>query len=128
MVSLLIYESEKKYNLLSLFFGILLILYSLYLFKLLNFLIGVLLIFYSTYSITISYNGNNIKYNYNNIIFKKQKNINLKELDYIGLVDNNILILVRGNIMKKISLNYDIIDLLIEELKSNSMINFKLEN
>lgn len=124
-------KEEKMFKILSLIFGLSLIVISVKDKEIIKLLLGILLIFLSIYKREVYLSEQGVVYTYEALRFKRNEYIAFKDLDEITIVKqrgNCIAFFVKEPMAKKLVLNEEKLDEMIEFIKSKSKVPLRFES
>lgn len=121
-------KEEKTYKRLSLFFGLVLLTFSIKDKNILSGLLGLLMVFYSTYKLEVFLRDDRISYHYNNFVFSQTRDYFFKDLEELVLIKGNVLFLIDGSMAKRVNLDMGNLEEIKDVFRKNKRVKFTVEN
>lgn len=122
-------KDESTYRILSLVFGIAILILGLKDLSLIKIVLGLLLIFYFTYHKKIYITKSGIMYIYKGFLLNRTEVINFKDIEEITFINKNntcIMFLIKEPMARKVMVDYDKMDQAINFIKNNTKIPIEL--
>ncbi|WP_353093681.1 hypothetical protein [Tissierella praeacuta] len=122
-------KDESLYKGLSLIFGLLLVFIGIKDKQSLKLAVGILLLFYSTYHKNIYLSDNGIVYTYRGFLFSRKECLEFNDMDEITIVKqkhNSTIFFIKEPMVKKLVINDEKIDKIIEFINKKSKISINI--
>lgn len=124
-------KNENLYKKLSLFFGLSLLFISIKDKNIFKTLVGLLLLFYTTYEKDIYISKEGLTYSYNSFLFKREDSIKFEDTEDITVVrgkENCTIFFIKDPMAKKLVIDSDKLENVLEFIKKGSNISVKFES
>ena len=124
-------RNENLYKKLSLFFGLSLLYISFKDNNIFKTFVGLLLLFYTTYEKNIYISEEGLTYSYNSLLFKREEHIKFQDTEDITIVKgkkNYTLFFIKYPIARKLIIDSDKLEIVLNLIKKGSNISIKFES